>query len=119
MDFIIDFHLPISLSKFIDKRFDCTSIHVNQILQKWNTTDAEISRYADENNLIVVTKDTDFKISHFINKTPKKVVRVTLGNINNNELCSIFLRFLPIIKIKSVQNSFYFEVSNDQLSIID
>ena len=72
MDFLIDVHLPINLSKFLDKQTGCTSVHVNQILQKWYTTDAEICRYADKNNIVVVTKDGDFKNSHFINKSPKK-----------------------------------------------
>lgn len=39
MDFLIDVHLPISLSKFLNKQTECTSIHVNQILQKSHTTD--------------------------------------------------------------------------------
>ena len=74
MNFLIDVHLPISLSKFLHRQTGCTSIHVNQILQKWFTTDKEICRYADENNFVVITKDADFKNSHFINKTPKKVI---------------------------------------------
>lgn len=76
MNFLIDVHLPISISKFLDNQEDCTSIHVNQILQKWFTTDKEICKYADENDLVVITKDSDFKNSHFINGTPKKIIRV-------------------------------------------
>lgn len=56
MDFLIDVHLPIALSKYLDKQNDCSSLHVNQILQKWNTTDAEICKYADEKNLVVIPK---------------------------------------------------------------
>jgi predicted nuclease of predicted toxin-antitoxin system len=59
-------------------------VHINQILQKWHTTDAEICKYADTRNLVVITKDGDFKNSHFINKTPKKIIRVVLGNISNS-----------------------------------
>jgi len=63
MDFLIDVHLPISLSKFLDKQRDCKSVHVNQILQKWFSSDAEICKYADEHNLVVISKDADFKNS--------------------------------------------------------
>ena len=119
MNFLIDVHLPISLSKLINRNIDYTSIHVNQILKKWNTLDSEICKYADENDLIVVSKDVDFKNSHFINKTPKKLVRVTLGNMSNQELCQIFQQFLPIIKLKATKGSFYFEISKEQLFIID
>jgi len=34
MDFLIDVHLPISLSKFLNSQEDCSAKHVNQILQK-------------------------------------------------------------------------------------
>jgi len=119
MIFLIDVHLPISLSKFLNKQKDCSAVHVNQILQKWHTTDSEICKYADENNLIVVTKDNDFKNSHFINKTPKKIIRVTLGNISNNELIILFTKYLPSILSLFDIDAFYAELSQDQLIIID
>jgi predicted nuclease of predicted toxin-antitoxin system len=119
MNFLIDVHLPISLSKFLDRQTGCTSIHVNQILQKWFTTDKEICRYADENNFVVITKDADFKNSHFINKTPKKVIRVTLGNISNVDLILLFTKYLPFIKPLSIKNNLYVEIDSEQIIIID
>lgn len=119
MDFLIDVHLPISLSKFLDKQVDCTSIHVNQILQKWNTADSEICKYADKNNLIVITKDSDFKNSHFVNHTPKKVIRVILGNISNTELILLFEKFLSSVIPLSLKASLYIEIDKDQITIID
>ncbi len=119
MNFLLDVHLPISLSKFLDKQKDCTAIHVNQILQKWHTIDPEICRYADENSLVVITKDQDFKNSHFINKTPKKVIRVVLGNISNTELIILFAKYLPFILPLSKQSELYIEISNEQIIMID
>ena len=94
MDFLIDVHLPVSLSKFLANQTNCSSIHVNQILQKWHTSDAEICKYADENNLVVITKDGDFKNSHFINNSPKKIMRVALGNTSNADVLLLFSIFL-------------------------
>jgi len=119
MNFLIDVHLPISLSKFLNQQKDCTSTHVNQILQKWHTTDAVICKYADENDLVVVTKDGDFKNSHFINKTPKKVVRVTLGNISNADLVSLFKKYLPFLLLLSINDALYVELDRDQIMTID
>jgi predicted nuclease of predicted toxin-antitoxin system len=119
MDFLIDVHLPISLSKFLNKQVNCTSIHVNQILQKWHTTDSEICKYADENNLVVISKDGDFKNSHFINKTPKKIIRVTLGNITNGELLLLFNKYIPFILPLSAKANFYIEIGREQITIID
>ncbi len=71
MNFLLDVHLPISLSKFLGKQSNYNTIHVNQILQKWRTRDLDICKYADENDFTVITKDQDFKDSHFISQTPK------------------------------------------------
>jgi predicted nuclease of predicted toxin-antitoxin system len=119
MNFLLDVHLPISPSKFLDKQPDCTSIHLNQILQRWNTPDKDICRYADDNDLVVVTKDDDFKNSHFINKTPKKLIRITLGNISNSELVLIFGKYLPFILSIGRQKNSYIEVDREQLIVID
>ena len=119
MDFLVDVHLPISLSKFLNKEENCTAIHVNQILQKWNTADEEICKYADANHLIVVTKDADFKNSYFINKTPKKVVRIILGNISNQELISLFSKYLPFILQLASKDNLYVEIDREQLVIIE
>jgi predicted nuclease of predicted toxin-antitoxin system len=119
MNFLIDVHLSISLSKFLDRQNNCSSVHVNQILQKWNTTDKDISNYADDNNLAVITKDNDFKNSHFISKSPQKIIRIALGNISNAELIELFAKYLPFILTLSTNKTFYIEISKEQLTIID
>src|SRR5579875_3604279 len=119
MDFLLDVHLPISLSKFLSNQHNCSSIHVNQILQKWHTTDDEICRYADENGLVLITKDSDFKNSYFINKTPKKLLRIALGNISTIELINLFKQYLPIIINLSDKAAFYIEISKEQISFFD
>jgi len=115
----MDVHLPISLSKFLDSQPNCSSVHVNQILQKWNTTDDAICKYADENKLVVVSKDSDFINSHLINKTPKQFIRIVLGNIANNELIKLFSNYLPSILSLSDKDEFYVELSKDQIIVID
>jgi len=119
MHFLIDVHLPIRLSKFFNDQSNCSSVHVNQILQKWNTSDADICKYADRHSMVVVTKDTDFKSSHFINKTPEKVIRVILGNIGNDELLLLMNKYLPFILSVSEKERFYIELSREQITIID
>ncbi|MDP9046563.1 MAG: DUF5615 family PIN-like protein, partial [Bacteroidota bacterium] len=96
-----------------------TSVHINQILQKWHTSDAEICRYADTNSLVVVTKDSDFKNSHFINKTPKKIIRVVLGNTTNIDLILLFTKYLPVILPLSINNGFYIEIDSKQIIVSD
>jgi predicted nuclease of predicted toxin-antitoxin system len=119
MNFLIDVHLPISLAKYLNNLENCTSVHVNQILQKWFTSDSEICRYADKNDMIVVSKDSDFKNSHFINKTPKKIIRIVLGNVSNTEIITLFEKYLPFIAQCSAKKHFYIELGPDELIIID
>lgn len=119
MTFLLDVHLPISLSKFLNNQEKCSAVHVNQILQKWNTPDNEICRYADANDMILLTKDSDFKNSHFINKTPGKTIRITLGNVSNKEIISLFEKHLPLILKLSNEAFFYAEISKEQLLVFN
>lgn len=119
MNFLIDVHLSVGLSKFLNKQPHCNAIHVNQILQKWNTSDADICNYADKNDFIVITKDYDFKDSHFINKTPKKLIRVALGNISNNDLILVFEKHLHALIKLSSEDDFYLEITSERAIIIN
>ena len=118
MTFLVDVHLPITLSKFLNNQEGCTATHVNQILQKWNTTDAGICKYADENDMVVITKDQDFKDSHFVNKTPKKIIRITLGNISNTDLVLVFMKNLFLILQMSSKEAFYLEIGKERITSI-
>ena len=89
MRVLCDVHIPYRLVNFLRERgVDAT--HVNRILNKWNTKDSEIARYADETGSFLITKDTDFRDSHFIAGRPARLVRVTLGNLSNDQLIALF-----------------------------
>lgn len=68
---------------------------------------------------MVITKDGDFKNSHFINKTPKKVIMETLGNIPNANLNFLFEKYLPFILPLETKAALYIEINAEQLIIID
>ncbi len=110
MRFICDVHLPIRLSKFLVAQ-GAESVHVNQILDGSSTADVSICHYADENDCIVITKDADFKNSYLLRKTPRKLIRVCLGNLSNDELVELFTKHLPLIRQLNGEDSFYLEFS--------
>ena len=65
MRFLCDVHISYKLVNAIIKLgFDC--IHVNSILDKWYSKDADIAKYADDYNYIIITKDADFRNSFFL-----------------------------------------------------
>ena len=109
MRFLCDVHISYKLSKYLASAgFDC--MHVNQMLEKWHTSDADICAYADANDRIVVTKDEDFRDSYFLKHSPRKVIRVVLGNISNEQLTQLFQYHLPALQALSNHASFYVEL---------
>ena len=89
MKFICDVHISYKLVNHL-RILGFEVFHINEILDKWLTSDSKICNYADQNDFIVVTKDSDFRNSFYIKKSPKKLIKINLGNISNQELIKIF-----------------------------
>lgn len=64
MEFLCDVHISIKIAKSIEE-LDFKCEHTNRILKKWNTPDEEITKYVDQNDLILITKDQDFRNSFY------------------------------------------------------
>lgn len=89
MKFLVDAHLPFGLVKWLRERGH-DAIHTSELPQKNKTEDADIIKLSFEQNRIVVSKDEDF-YKHFILKgQPPKILLLTMGNIVNKELISLF-----------------------------
>ena len=89
MKFICDVHISYKLVNHL-RILEFEVFHIIEILDKWLTSDSKICNYADQNDFIVVTKDSDFRNSFYIKKSPKKLIKINLGNISNQELIKIF-----------------------------
>ena len=94
MRFLCDVHISHKIVKYLYS-LGFETFHVNQILDRWSTKDNDICNYADTNDLIVITKDQDFRDSHFVKNTPGKLIKVNLGNISNQELIEILTENIP------------------------
>jgi predicted nuclease of predicted toxin-antitoxin system len=115
---LCDVHIAIKIAKFFSSKGIETE-HVNQILEKWNTKDKDICLYADKYGFTVLTKDTDFKNSHFINHTPQKLIKVNLGNISTNRLIDIFDNLIDKLKELFGNNKMcYVEINPDNVVIV-
>lgn len=113
MDFICDVHIPYRLVNYLNKSGH-QATHVNFILNGSTTEDIEIAKFADANNQVIITKDEDFKNLHFAVKTPKKLIRVVLGNISTSDLIQIFVKHLPETEKFKDSNRFYIEIGKQQ-----
>ncbi|MEO6638614.1 MAG: DUF5615 family PIN-like protein [Ginsengibacter sp.] len=74
MKYLIDENLPDCLSLWSSKDF----LHVKSISK--SIPDKEIWKFALDNNLIILTKDTDFHERILYKDPPPKVVLFRLGN---------------------------------------
>ncbi len=117
MNFLCDVHIPFQLVRYLSDR-NHSVIHVNHLPGKWFTPDNEIALYADRNNCVLITKDSDFRKSFILNKTPKKLIRFILGNVSNKELITIFSKHETAILENLQKNCCYMEISANDLLVI-
>lgn len=89
MKFLVDANLPNKLAKAIG-RMGHTVIHTDDLPNKEKTSDKEIKAISKDQNLVVISKDTDFFDSHLIQGVPPKFLFVSTGNITNKELFKLF-----------------------------
>ncbi|NEW84702.1 MAG: hypothetical protein GZ094_20365 [Mariniphaga sp.] len=89
MKFLIDAQLPSKLSKHLQKR-GLDAIHTDNLPGREFTTDKEIREISIREGRIVITKDSDFLDSYYINGIPAKLLLVSTGNIKNKALLTLF-----------------------------
>ena len=114
MKLLCDVHIAYKIVMFLKKHAD-EVIHVNDILDKWYTTDQAICEYADSHDFIVVSKDKDFRNSHFIRLSPKKLLLITLGNSSNERLILALDRAIKFVKEENKKPSFFVELGSESL----
>ena len=59
-----------------------------------------------------ITKDGDFRDSHFLHGTPARLLRITLGNLANAELTALVEAHWAIIAELAEQARCYMELSH-------
>ncbi len=103
MNFIIDAHLPSSLSAFF---IEHAIIHVSTFKDGNSSSDKAINEFSVQNKCAVITKDSDFYYSFIAKQEPYKLILVKLGNMRLKELLDYFKRnSLKIVELIQ-ENSF-------------
>jgi len=117
MKFICDVHISFKIVRHLNS-LGFETVHINDILNKWYIKDKDISAYADLNDLIVITKDSDFKSSFVINRTPRKLIKINLGNISNQSLIKIISDNLESIQKLNFEKRFMIEIDQQYIVFI-
>ena len=92
------------------------SIHTRDLPEKNATPDSEIIRLADDENRIVISKDSDFLDNYILDGSPKKLLIVSTGNINNRNLIQLFEKNLDILKSLFEENS-VIEINEEEIQV--
>jgi predicted nuclease of predicted toxin-antitoxin system len=82
-EYLIDVNLPYRFSLWKGEDF----IHQIDINDEW--TDEQIWDYATQNNLTIITKDSDFSNRIIFHKPPPKVIHIRFGNMKMREFFTI------------------------------
>ena len=117
MKVLCDVHISYKLVRFFKEK-GIEAVHVNELPDKWYTKDPIISHYADANGFTVITKDVDFKNSHFLQNKPLRLIRIALGNISNKDLLNIFDTYLSIFEVNCAEPKCFIEVFDSHINII-
>lgn len=91
MKFLVDAQLPRRLALWLQQRGHDV-IHTLDLAQQNRTPDPFLLARANQDDRVLVTKDTDFEITHELGQGPPKLLLITTGNIHNNELLQLFVR---------------------------
>ena len=117
MRFLVDAQLPLILAEELVKSGH-HAIHTRNLPNANHTSDEEIRQIADREDMVVVSKDNDFVISHLLHNSPRQILIVSTGNIPNIELLQLFRAHLSLI-IKFFRDGSYVEISRSYLVVHD
>jgi predicted nuclease of predicted toxin-antitoxin system len=100
MKFLIDAQLPKRLvAELKQAGFEAT--HTLELPQGNKTTDQALIALSITSQSVLVTKDSDFVQSFLLKREPWKLLLVSTGNINNDELIKLFL-----LNITQIEDAF-------------
>ena len=87
--FIIDAQLPRRLAIWLCQ-VGHVATHTSDMPAGNQSSDEAICERADEDDAVVVTKDSDFVVSRTLRGRPRRLLVVATGNITNDALMRLF-----------------------------
>ena len=88
MTFLVDAQLPGRLAAALAAAGH-DAVHTSELPDGNRSTDARIAAIADRAGRIVVTKDRDFRDSHLVSGSPRRLLVIATGNITNTALLAL------------------------------
>ena len=89
MKCVLDAQLPMRLAVWLNE-LGWDVVHSSELPSGNRSSDDEMSRFADQEGRILISKDRDFLDAYLVRGTPKRLLWVTVGNTTNDELRDLF-----------------------------
>lgn len=115
MRFLVDAQLPRRLALWFRQRGHDV-IHTLDLAQQNRTPDPFLLALANQDQRVLITKDTDFEITRELGQGPLKLLLITTGNIHNNELLELFARHEETL-FRFLDSHTFIELSRSQLIV--
>jgi predicted nuclease of predicted toxin-antitoxin system len=87
--FVVDAQLPPKLSRLAGGGRARQRPHVTPSTREQDA-DTTLADLADDEDRVVVAKDRDFRNSHLLRRSPRRLLIVSTGNVANAELVALF-----------------------------
>ncbi len=115
MKFLVDAQLPARLAACLASAGH-DGLHTSQLADGNRTSDAVLAGIADDQDRVVITKDRDFRETHLLAGSPKRLLVVTTGNITNTALVALFEAHLDKIAL-ALEGADFVELGPDALVV--
>lgn len=116
MKYIVDAQLPLRLKKWLTQ-YGHDALHTDDLPLKDRTPDIDIIKLTENEDRIVITKDSDFYKSNLLNGKPKRILMITTDNIINKDLIKLFELNFPTIETYFNSGSQIIELDNTSITI--
>ena len=104
MRLLVDAQLPVPLVPLlIELGHDV--VHTSELPDGNRTPDRKITRIAEVQDRIVVTKDRDFVDGHLLSGAPRRLLLVSTGNIRNDDLIDLFAGYSDALPMPSTTST--------------
>jgi predicted nuclease of predicted toxin-antitoxin system len=115
--FLLDAQLPPRLARaLVAAGHD--ALHTLDLSEGNRSTDRAVAETADADDRVLVTKDGDFRDSHRLRASPRRLLIVTTGNIGNDELLAIFARHLDLLAT-ALESASMVELGHDSVEVFE
>ena len=115
MKFLVDAQLPRRLSGLLrDRGHD--AVHTRNLPLQNRAPDEAINQLSLADARVVITKDAGFVSSHLVHSRPYKLLLLSTGNIDNNDLMRLFELALDEI-VEAFKDHSYVELGRNHLTI--